>query len=166
MRPHGQGESDMDLKRIESLLKLLKDEDIAEFEYSEKTESDGYSVRVNRVSSYAPVQVAASPPVNDGSYQGAASATGVGSVAVEMEDDGHEVAAPMVGTFYRASSPDADPYVQLGDRVKEGETLCIIEAMKLMNEIEADVAGTISAILVDNAKPVQFGQALFKIRED
>ena len=70
----------------------------------------------------------------------------------------------MVGTFYRAPSPDADSFVQLGDKVTEGQTLCIVEAMKLMNEIEADATGTITAILVDNAQPVQFGQALFRIK--
>jgi acetyl-CoA carboxylase biotin carboxyl carrier protein len=72
----------------------------------------------------------------------------------------------MVGTFYRSPSPGADPFVQLGDRVKRGQVLCIIEAMKLMNEIEAEVEGTIAAILVDNGQPVQFGQPLFKIKPD
>jgi len=74
--------------------------------------------------------------------------------------------SPMVGTFYRAPSPDASTFVELGDRVQVGQTLCIIEAMKLMNEIESDAAGVVEAILVDNGGPVQFGQPLFKIRED
>lgn len=75
-----------------------------------------------------------------------------------------EVVSPMVGTFYRAPAPDADPYVQVGDRVSVGQTLCILEAMKLMNELEAEVAGTIREICVDNAEPVEYGQVLFRIQ--
>ena len=77
-----------------------------------------------------------------------------------------EVASPMVGTFYRAPAPDADPYVQVGDRVSLGQTLCILEAMKLMNELEAEVAGTIREICVENAEPVEYGQVLFRILPD
>ncbi|MEE2752321.1 MAG: acetyl-CoA carboxylase biotin carboxyl carrier protein [Myxococcota bacterium] len=153
----------MDLERIESLLKLLKDEDIAEFEYSEGSETDGWSVRVNRgaVVTSAPI-VAAAPAASS-------PAPAVSAVAAaapdEVEEEGlNEVQSPMVGTFYRAPSPDAGPFVQVGDQVTRGQTLCIVEAMKLMNEIEADVDGTVASILVDDAQPVQFGQALFKIR--
>lgn len=77
-----------------------------------------------------------------------------------------EVTSPMVGTFYRAPAPDADPYVEVGDRVKVGQTLCILEAMKLMNELESEVAGTIAEILVENAEPVEYGQVLFRIKPD
>ena len=80
-----------------------------------------------------------------------------------MEEEGFEVAAPMVGTFYAASSPGAAPYVQVGDRVNEGDTLCIIEAMKMMNQIEADVAGVIKSIRLQNGEPVEFGQTLIVI---
>jgi acetyl-CoA carboxylase biotin carboxyl carrier protein len=82
---------------------------------------------------------------------------------VIVEDKAHVVTSPFVGTFYRKPNPDSSPYVQLGDRVDKGQVLCIVEAMKLMNEIEADVAGTISAILVEDNQPVEYGQALFKI---
>lgn len=88
------------------------------------------------------------------------------SVDLDDEDDledGHVVKAPMVGTFYRAPSPGADPLVEVGQSVKQGDTLCIIEAMKLLNEIEADVSGTVKAILVENGQPVEFGEPLFVI---
>jgi acetyl-CoA carboxylase biotin carboxyl carrier protein len=81
----------------------------------------------------------------------------------EPEDEGYAVKAPMVGTYYAASSPGSAPYVQVGDRIKEGDTLCIIEAMKMMNQIEADVAGVIKSIRVQNGEPVEYGQTLFVI---
>ncbi|MYA24649.1 MAG: acetyl-CoA carboxylase biotin carboxyl carrier protein, partial [Gemmatimonadetes bacterium] len=85
----------------------------------------------------------------------------------EKTDDGlHEVLSPMVGTFYRAASPEADPFVREGDRIESGQTLCIIEAMKIMNEIPADVQGEVVEILVGDAQPVEYNQALFKIRPD
>jgi acetyl-CoA carboxylase biotin carboxyl carrier protein len=85
------------------------------------------------------------------------------TVAAPAEEDGYLVPAPMVGTFYSASSPGAAPYVQVGDRVSEGDTLCIIEAMKMMNQIEADVSGVIKSIRVQNGEPVEYGQTLFVI---
>jgi len=149
----------MDLERIESLLQLLKDEDIAEFEYSEGSETDGWSVRVNRGAVVTTVPVAAPAPAASAGPAPAASE------ASEAEEEGlNEVQSPMVGTFYRSPSPEAGAFVQVGDKVTRGQTLCIVEAMKLMNEIEADVDGTIASVLVENAQPVQFGQALFKIR--
>jgi acetyl-CoA carboxylase biotin carboxyl carrier protein len=81
----------------------------------------------------------------------------------EVEDDGYDVTSPMVGTYYAASSPGAAPYVQVGDRVNEGDTLCIIEAMKMMNQIETDVSGVIKSIRIQNGEPVEFGQTLFVI---
>lgn len=96
----------------------------------------------------------------------AAPATETASPA-ETETSGlTEVTSPMVGTFYRAPAPDADPYVEVGDRVKVGQTLCILEAMKLMNELEAEVSGVISEIAVENAEPVEYGQVLFRISPD
>jgi acetyl-CoA carboxylase biotin carboxyl carrier protein len=153
----------MDLDRIESLLKLLKDEGIAEFEYSEGSENDGFSVRVHLAGGAASVALAPAVLAAQAPVQGAATDTAEASDASSSD---HEVQSPMVGTFYRAPSPDSDSFVQLGDKVTEGQTLCIVEAMKLMNEIEADATGTITAILVDNAQPVQFGQALFRIKAD
>jgi acetyl-CoA carboxylase biotin carboxyl carrier protein len=93
----------------------------------------------------------------------AAASPATAAPAAEPEDDGFLVQAPMVGTFYGASSPGAAPYVQVGDRINEGDTLCIIEAMKMMNQIEADVAGVIKSIRVQNGEPVEYGQTLFVI---
>jgi acetyl-CoA carboxylase biotin carboxyl carrier protein len=89
--------------------------------------------------------------------------TAPAAVAAEPEEDGYDVTSPMVGTYYAASSPGAAPYVQVGDRVNEGDTLCIIEAMKMMNQIDADVSGTIKSIRVQNGEPVEYGQILFVI---
>ena len=113
----------------------------------------GEQVVVSQVA--APVAASAAP---------AATASPAGNE--NPAEEGHLLESPMVGTFYRSPSPDKAPYVELGDRVQVGQTLCIVEAMKLMNEIEADASGVIEAILVDNAGPVQFGQPLFRIRED
>ncbi len=95
-----------------------------------------------------------------------APASGGDGAAAESRDDGEglvEVVSPMVGTFYRAPAPDAPPYVEVGDRVSKGQTLCILEAMKLMNELESEVAGVVREIVVDNAEPVEYGQVLFRI---
>ncbi len=154
----------MDLDRIESLLKLLKDEGIAEFEYSEGSENDGFSVRVHLAGGAATVALAPAVVATPAPALGATTETAEATSDASSGD--HEVQSPMVGTFYRAPSPEADSFVQLGDKVTEGQTLCIVEAMKLMNEIEADATGTITSILVDNAQPVQFGQALFRIKAE
>ena len=87
-----------------------------------------------------------------------------GEAAADGEEDLHTVNSPIVGTFYRAPSPDADPYVRVGDFIEKGQTLCIVEAMKLMNEIESDFAGTVVEVLVENGNSVEFGQKLFKVR--
>jgi acetyl-CoA carboxylase biotin carboxyl carrier protein len=109
----------------------------------------------------APAPVAAAPlPAGPAPIAAPASAP---AAAPAHAAEGHVVKSPMVGTFYRAPSPDAKPFVDVGGAVKEGETICVIEAMKLMNEIEADASGTIKAILVENGQPVEYGQALFII---
>ncbi len=87
-----------------------------------------------------------------------------GTTAIPEEDDLHPVSSPIVGTFYRAPNPDADPYVKVGDFVEQGQTLCIVEAMKLMNEIEADISGTVVKVLPENAQPVEYGESLFMVR--
>ncbi|MDH5214487.1 MAG: acetyl-CoA carboxylase biotin carboxyl carrier protein, partial [Gammaproteobacteria bacterium] len=92
-----------------------------------------------------------------------ASAAPIVAASAEVDDDGHPVKAPMVGTFYTSSTPGSPPFVQVGDRVKEGDTLCIIEAMKMMNQIEADCGGTIKSIRAQNGDPVEYGQTLFVI---
>ena len=105
----------------------------------------------------------AAPAVAPAAAPAAAAAAAAPAAPVEVEEDGFEVTAPMVGTFYAASSPGAAPYVQVGDRVNEGDTLCIIEAMKMMNQIEADVSGVIKSIRLQNGEPVEFGQTLIVI---
>ncbi len=111
----------------------------------------------------APGMVTAGP----GPQVGAPAAEPASTVAGEADEEGlHFVTSPIVGTFYRAPNPDADPYVKVGDFVEKGQVLCIVEAMKLMNEIEADVSGTIVKIVPENAQPVEFGEHLFAIRPD
>ncbi len=140
----------MDLERIEALLELLSAQKIAEFSYEDEAMS--ISVRLGGAAA-PPVPVAAPQPAAPAPAEEPAEEPGVVALS-----------SPMPGTFYRAPSPEAAPYVALGDTVKKGQVLCIVEAMKMMNEIESEVNGTVVAILVDNAKPVQFGQPLFKIK--
>jgi acetyl-CoA carboxylase biotin carboxyl carrier protein len=150
----------MDIRKVKKLIELLDESGIAEIEITEGEES----VRISRHSPHAapPMQMSMAPPA----YAPApvpASAPVATVAHTEVEDDGHAVKAPMVGTFYTASSPGSPAFVQVGDRVKEGDTLCIIEAMKMMNQIEADVGGTIKSIRAQNGDPVEYGQTLFVI---
>ena len=151
----------MDLRKIKSLIQLLEESDIAEIEISEGEES----VRISRSSSavvpaaqvHVPVAAPAVAPAAEPSVESAEEAPG------DDLPDGHKVVSPMVGTFYSAPSPGARSFVNVGDQVEEGDTLCIVEAMKMLNRIEADQAGVVRAILVENAAPVEYGQALFII---
>ena len=129
----------MDIRKVKKLIELLDESGIAEIEITEGEEA----VRISRYPQ--------------------AEAPAAAAAAADPEEEGYLVAAPMVGTFYAASSPGAAPYVQVGDRVKEGDTLCIIEAMKMMNQIEADVSGVIKSIRVQNGEPVEYGQTLIVI---
>ncbi len=144
----------MDLKDLERLIALLKEHELAEIEI--ETEGEYIKVRAKEgmILPTVPSSVSSMPQT-------------VGSVENSMETDPNlvEVKSPMVGTFYRAPSPDAEPFVKEGDRVEVGQTLCIIEAMKLMNEIKAEVSGIVEKILVENAQPVEYGQGLFYIRK-
>ena len=147
----------MDIRKVKKLIELLDESGIAEIEIKEGEES----VRISR---YAPGAPAAPVPVAVAAPVPAAVAAPVEAVApAEPEEDGFEVTAPMVGTVYAASSPGAAPYVQVGDRVGEGDILCIIEAMKMMNQVEADVSGVIKSIRIQNGEAVEFGQTLFVI---
>jgi len=147
----------MDIRKVKKLIELLDESGIAEIEITEGEES----VRISR---YAPgASVTAAPVAAAPVAAPAASAPAAAPVPEVTEDDGFEVTAPMVGTFYAASSPGAAPYIQVGDRVNEGDTLCIIEAMKMMNQIEADVSGVVKSIRIQNGEPVEFGQVLFVI---
>ncbi|MDR0481409.1 MAG: acetyl-CoA carboxylase biotin carboxyl carrier protein [Gallionellaceae bacterium] len=151
----------MDLRKLKTLIDLVENSGIAELEINEGEER----VRISRSSSVmapqavyaAPVQTLAAPPA----AQAAPAAAAAAPAAAEPE--GHAVKSPMVGTFYRSPSPGANPFVTVGQNVNEGDTLCIIEAMKLLNEIEADKSGVIKTILVENGQPVEFGQPLFVI---
>jgi len=149
----------MDIRKVKKLIELLDESGIAEIEITEGEES----VRISRYSQNAPVIAAAPAPVAVAAAAAPAFAPAAAVAAAEPEDDGYLVPAPMVGTFYAASSPGAAPYVQVGDRVNEGDTLCIIEAMKMMNQIEADVSGVVKSIRVQNGEPVEYGQTLIVI---
>jgi acetyl-CoA carboxylase biotin carboxyl carrier protein len=149
----------IDYDEIRKLVSLLEEKNLSVFEL----EIEGLKVKIGRNAPVpaAPVVVqapAAPAPALDGTAAAAAAEAQIQAAAGH-----HLIQSPMVGTFYRAPDPTAAPFVDIGDTVKKGQTLCIIEAMKLMNEIEADVDGTVVEIFVDNAKPVEFGQKLFAI---
>ena len=149
----------MDIRKVKKLIELLDESGIAEIEITEGEEA----VRISRYAPHAPAPVqAAMPPAAAAPVQAAAVAASPVAMA-EAEEEGHIVMAPMVGTFYSASSPGSPPFVQVGDRVEVGDTLCIVEAMKMMNQIEAEVSGTIKSIRVQNGEPVEYGQILFVI---
>ncbi|MGC9457672.1 MAG: acetyl-CoA carboxylase biotin carboxyl carrier protein [Halothiobacillaceae bacterium] len=154
----------MDIRKVKKLIELLEESGVAEIEIHEGEES----VRISRHSSLpaavpaapAPVHAAAAPQAPAAVQDSSANA---GAESASAEPDGHAVRSPMVGTFYRASSPTARPFVEVGQQVKQGDTLCIIEAMKMFNQIESDVSGTVRQILIENGQPVEFDQPLFII---
>ncbi|MEX3555768.1 MAG: acetyl-CoA carboxylase biotin carboxyl carrier protein [Burkholderia gladioli] len=149
----------MDLRKLKTLIDLVSESGISELEVTEgegkvRIVKNAPPVCVQPASGYAP-QVGAPAP---------AAAAPLGAAApAPAAPQGHVVTSPMVGTFYRAPSPGADPFVQVGDTVKEGQTICIIEAMKLLNEIESDKAGVVKEILVENGQAVEYGQPLYVI---
>jgi len=148
----------MDIESIKALLELVEGTDINELEY----EDEAMRVAVRRgAAPSAPAFVAPMAAANVG-----APAAAPAAAAAAPAISGKTINSPFIGTFYRASAPDAAPFTDVGQRVSVGQTLCIVEAMKLMNEIEAEVSGTITRILVENAQPVEFGQALFVIDPD
>jgi acetyl-CoA carboxylase biotin carboxyl carrier protein len=151
----------MDLRKLKTLIELVESSGIAELEISEGEER----VRITRSLPVAPAAAPAgptSPSLPSAAMPGDRAAT-AGTPAPAAEPEGHAVKSPMVGTFYRAASPGAKPFVDVGDTVQVGDPLCIIEAMKLMNEIEADRAGVVKAVLVENGQPVEYGQPLVVI---
>jgi len=150
----------MDLRKLKKLIDLVEESGISELELTEGEEK----VRISRqpagpVVQYAPAYM---PHMMQHAPQGAAPMAPAAEAATPVVD-GNVVKSPMVGTFYRSSSPDAKPFVEVGSPVSAGDTLCIIEAMKLLNEIEADYSGVIKAILVENGQPVEYGEPLFII---
>jgi acetyl-CoA carboxylase biotin carboxyl carrier protein len=146
----------MDLRKLKKLIDLVQESGIAELEITEGEEKvkivKGGGVVALSQPSPAPAPAAAPAP---------APAAPAPAAPAEAGQEGHVVKAPMVGTFYRSPSPDAKAFVEVGQAIKEGQTICIIEAMKLMNEIEADASGVVKAILVENGQPVEYGQPLF-----
>ncbi|QOY93970.1 acetyl-CoA carboxylase biotin carboxyl carrier protein [Massilia sp. UMI-21] len=155
----------MDLRKLKTLIDLVAESDIAELEVTEGESK----VRIVKSSANPQNQMMMLPqqavqhyaaPAQQGAVAAPAAAPAAAPVA---EQTGHVVKSPMVGTFYRSSAPGAPAFVEVGANIKQGDTLCIIEAMKLLNEIDADVAGTVTKILVENGQPVEFGQPLFVI---
>jgi acetyl-CoA carboxylase biotin carboxyl carrier protein len=151
----------MDLRKLKTLIDLVAESDISELEV---TEGDG-KVRIVKASAAAQQVVYAAPQAvaPAAAPVAPAAAAAPAAEAAPAAPAGHVVPAPMVGTFYRAPNPGAAPFVEVGQSVKEGDALCIIEAMKLLNEIEADKSGVIKEILIENGEPVEFGQPLFVI---
>ena len=148
----------MDIRKVKKLIELLEESGIAEIEISEGEES----VRISRYSREAPVVAAAPVPV------AIAPAPDPGAAEAKPSEparSGHEVTAPMVGTFYSGPAPAAKPFVEIGTTVAVGDTLCIVEAMKMMNQIESEVSGKVVSILVENGAPVEFDQVLFIVEE-
>jgi acetyl-CoA carboxylase biotin carboxyl carrier protein len=162
----------MDLRKLKKLIDLVQDSGIAELEITEGEEKvkivKGGEATVTPLAPAAPV---AAPAATATAAAGAGPAPAAGAPATAAAPaapeapapSGHVLKAPMVGTFYRSPSPDAKPFIEVGQNVKAGETVCIIEAMKLMNEIEADATGMVKAILVENGQPVEYGQPLLII---
>ena len=151
----------MDLRKLKTLIDLVAESGISELEV---TEGEG-KVRIVKAPPQliaAPMQMAM-PALPQAAAQAPVAPSAAPAPAAPVLPQGHIVTSPMVGTFYRAPSPGADPFAQVGDTVKEGQTLCIIEAMKLLNEIESDKTGVIKEILVENGQAVEYGQPLFVI---
>ncbi len=155
----------MDLRKLKTLIDLVSESNISELEI---TEADG-KVRIVKADARPTVMMTAAPTMAAMPAGTQVPAPMVGAVAAPAAapaapvETGHVVKSPMVGTFYRASSPGAKPMAEVGQAVKEGEAICIIEAMKIMNEIEADKSGTVTKVLVENGQAVEFGQPLFVI---
>ena len=150
----------MDIRKIKKLIELVEESGIAELEISEGEES----VRISRNGvAPAPVQYAAPAPVAAPAAAPVAAPAEVQPAETNSVPAGHKVLSPMVGTFYRAPSPDAKSFIEVGQSVSAGETLCIVEAMKMMNQIEADKSGVVTAILVEDGQPVEFDQPLVVI---
>ena len=153
----------MDLRKLKTLIDLVAESDIAELEVTEG-ESKVRIVKSSAIPQNQMVMMQPQGMQNFGAPSPApAPAPAAAPVAVVAEPTGHIVKSPMVGTFYRSSAPGTPAYVEVGASIKEGDTLCIIEAMKLLNEIDSDVAGIVTKILVENGQPVEFGQPLFVI---
>jgi len=145
-------------EEIHKIIKLLEDRNLAEFEL----EIEGFKIKLRKNAAGA-MMPAAPPQASSASPSAAAGAAGLAEAEPEAKGNAHVIASPIVGTFYRAPSPTSPPFVDVGDVVKKNQILCIVEAMKLMNEIDSDVDGVVKEIFVENGKPVEYGQRLFTI---
>jgi acetyl-CoA carboxylase biotin carboxyl carrier protein len=151
----------MDLRKLKTLIDLVSESNISELEI---TEADG-KVRIVKSDGAVAVPMMMAAPVAAAPVAAAAAAPVAAApvVAAAPEETGRIVKSPMVGTFYRAAGPNAKPFAEVGQAIKEGEPICIIEAMKIMNEIDTEIAGTVTKVLCENGQPVEFGQPLFVI---
>lgn len=161
----------MDLKYVKSLLKLFDESTATEMTIEENGEKIKLSKKSEKFKNEQHYVVPQQVPMNFAPTTSSApvsvqTSSSENNIITDNDSDLHEINSPIVGTFYRSPSPDADNFVKVGDRVEVGKTLCIIEAMKVMNEIESDVSGTIEKILVDNATAVEYNQVLFLIKAD
>ena len=159
----------MDLRKIKSLLDLVAESGVAEFEICEGPDRirvinhPQTPVQVVQTTAPAPVAVAAAAVQKKKAASGSSDSSGAAAEPAEPKVEGTPLTSPMVGTFYRAPSPGAKPFVEVGDTVKKGQTVCIIEAMKLLNEVEAETDGVVKEICVENGQPVEYGQNLLII---
>jgi acetyl-CoA carboxylase biotin carboxyl carrier protein len=145
----------VDLKDIKALIDLMKKNDLSVFEM----EKNGFRIKLQKGLGDQPIAMStAAPAVANGPAAAGAAPTSAESASLK------DIVSPMVGTFYRAGSPDASPFVDVGTKVNEDTVVCIIEAMKVMNEIKAETSGVITEVMAENSKPVQFGQVLFRVR--
>jgi acetyl-CoA carboxylase biotin carboxyl carrier protein len=150
----------MDIRKVKKLIEMLEESSLSEIEIREGEEA----IRISRASSGGTQVVHMAPaPMHAAPHAAPAAATAAAAPAPAAEPAGHAVISPMVGTFYRAASPESKSFVDVGSQVNVGDTLCIIEAMKMMNEIESDKAGVVKAILKENGQPVEYGETLFII---
>jgi len=150
----------MDIRKVKKLIEMLEESSLAEIEINEGEES----IRISRTSSAVQqMPMAYGPPIAAAPAPAAPAEPAAGGEAEPAIPSGHAVTSPMVGTLYRAPSPGAKPFVEIGQSVKVGDTLCIIEAMKMLNEIECDKAGVVKAIMKENGQPVEYGEPLFII---
>ncbi|NOR65990.1 MAG: acetyl-CoA carboxylase biotin carboxyl carrier protein [Woeseiaceae bacterium] len=153
----------MDIRKVKKLIELLDESGISEIEITEGDDSVRISRNAPSVAAPAPAYVAPAYAAPAPEAAPAAPPATAAAPAAADDSDGYAVTAPMVGTFYAAPSPGSPPFVQVGDHVNEGDTLCIVEAMKMMNQIEAEVSGTVKSIRVQSGDPVEYGQILFVI---
>lgn len=149
----------MDIRKVKKLIELLEESGISEIEIHEGEES----VRISRHGAGQPAQAVYHMPAQQVMPEGSDAVTPI-SEPITPAEDGHVVKSPMVGTFYGSATPGGPPFVEVGQKVSEGDVLCIIEAMKIMNQIECDTSGTLAKVLVENGDPVEYGQPMFVIK--